>query len=133
MSRIWESLKHVEQRQVPQPPIEDTQPTSWLPERRCGERRRVCLPVFVYGHSAERGPFYESTEVLYANNSGGLITLQADVAPGDKLLLTIKQSSRDQECRIIGVRSTYLNRSAVAVEFCEPLLDTLPVHDRGSI
>jgi hypothetical protein len=123
MSRIWDSLKHVEQNQIHQPPAAGAQLQSLLPERRCGERKPICLPVFVYGHSTGCEPFYESTEVLYANDSGGLITLQAPVAPGQKLLLTIKQSSKDQECWVIGVRSTYLNRSAVAVGFREPLLD----------
>jgi hypothetical protein len=123
MSQIWDSLKHVEQHQILSPTSGNTLPEMVFPERRSGERHRVCLPIFVYGRSIDPEPFYESSELLYANDSGGLITLQAAVAPGQKLLLTIKESSKDQECWVIGVRSTYLNRSAVAVGFREPLLD----------
>lgn len=127
MSRIWDSLKHVEKRQILQPM---TMPGRGFSERRCGERHRVCLPVFIYGHSTDRGPFYESTEVLYANDSGGLITLQATVAPGQKLLLTDKSNSQDQECSIIGVRSACLTRSAIAVAFTMPLRKSQAVEAR---
>ncbi len=120
MSRIWDSLKLVEQHQILGLASRGTPQESVFPERRSGERRRVCVPIFVYGHSTDREPFYESTEVLYANDSGGLITLQAAVTPGEKLLLTIKSNSEDQECCIIGVRSAYLGRSAIAVAFRKP-------------
>lgn len=131
MSQIWDFLKHVERNGLHQPLAAGTQLQNRLPELRCGERKPICLPVFVYGHSTDREPFYESTEVLYANDSGGLITLQAPVAPGQKILITIKHSSKDRECWVIGVRSTYLNRSAVAIGFREPLLDAPP--DKGGI
>ncbi|MGA9883711.1 MAG: hypothetical protein WBQ34_08330 [Candidatus Acidiferrales bacterium] len=121
MSRIWDYLKLVEQHQLLRPTSRITLQESVSPERRSGERRRICLPIFVYGHSADREPFYESTEVLYANDSGGLITLQAAVTAGEKLLLTIKSNSEDQECRIIGVRSAYLTRFAIAIAFGKPL------------
>jgi hypothetical protein len=120
VSRIWDSLKDVERHQVIQtsaPPLGD------LLDRRCGQRLRVCVPIFVYGHSIEREPFYEATEALYVNERGGLITLPFEVTPGQKLLLTIKKNQRDQECSVIGLRSEYLNRFAIGIAFPEPLQD----------
>ncbi len=117
MSRIWDSLKDLERRQ---PPRKTPQEALRLFERRCGERVRICLPIFVYGHTIDREPFYEGTELLFANAMGGLVTLRSAVAPGQKLLLTNRADEREVECLVLGLRSGYLNRFAIAIVFGTP-------------
>jgi hypothetical protein len=125
MSRIWDSLKDLERQQKHRgnsdPPQLDP---LLLFEHRDGERVRVSLPVFVYGHSLEHEPFYESSELLFMNSLGGLITLQSTVAPGQKLLLTNKSNQEEVGCRVVGVRSKYLQRFAIAIAFEQPLSDS---------
>ena len=127
MSRIWDMLKDLERRQrhSGQPP---SQP-PFLYERRCGERVRVCLPIFVYGHSIGREPFYEGTELLFGNAMGGLVTLRSAVAPGQELLLVNRTNEKELRCQVIGLRSGYLDRFAVAVAFGEPSADFWATHD----
>lgn len=124
MSRIWDSLKDLEKHQnrgVTDPAEPD--PLS-LFERRDSERLRVWLPIFVYGHSVEHEPFYENSELLFMNSLGGLITLQTTVAPGQKLLLTNKATQEEAACSVVGLRSKYLQRFAIAVAFAEPLAES---------
>ncbi|MGA8870144.1 MAG: hypothetical protein WB460_03330 [Candidatus Acidiferrales bacterium] len=123
MSRIWDSLKSVERRQTVGGSGDSPQSEPAFTERRCSERLRVCVPLFVYGHSIHREPFYEAAELLFVNAMGGLITLETPVTPGQKLLLTSQKNQRDQECSVIGLRSDYLNRFAMGVAFEDPLPD----------
>jgi hypothetical protein len=52
MSRIWDAIKDVERRLGVHSSHEGEQPKPAIPfDRRCGERLRVCVPIFVYGHS----------------------------------------------------------------------------------
>lgn len=125
MSRIWDSLKDLERQQKHRETADAAQPDPLLLfERRDGERQRAYLPVFVYGHSPDQEPFYESSELLFMNALGGLITLQSAVAPGQKLLLTNKASQEEVGCHVVGVRSKYLQRFAVAIAFAEPLSES---------
>jgi hypothetical protein len=119
MSRIWDSLRVVEQEAN-----ESSQRNiASVPDRRCGPRFWAYAPVFVYGCSTQDGPFHESTEALRVNAHGGLITLTTTVRPGHLLLLINKANHKEQKCRVVGHRGSYLNRSAVGFEFSEPVPD----------
>ena len=122
MSRIWDSIKQVERSQII--PVSHPQSDARrFEERRCGERVLVRIPLFVYGHMIEGGPFYEATEAVYVNARGGLITLPHLLRSGQKLLLTNKLNERDQQCRVVGLRSAYLNGLAIAVGFAGSVPD----------
>jgi hypothetical protein len=115
MSQIWDWLKDIDRRQAAT--REDKQFGAVLRhERRCTRRLRVSIPIFVYGHSVNREPFYEASELQSVNALGGLITLRAAVAPGQKLLVTTQDSERDVTCQVIGMRSAS-NRFAVGIAF----------------
>jgi hypothetical protein len=127
MSRIWDLLKDVERLQTERANTarakydgEAGEPS--LPfDRRRSERTGACLAIFVYGHSTDREPFYEASELLSVNAMGGLITLERPLAPGQRLLLTSQKNQRDQECRVIGLRSGHLKKFAIGVAFERPL------------
>jgi hypothetical protein len=57
------------------------------------------------------------------NARGGLITLSTAVAPGQTLLLINKVNLKEQQCSVVRQDSNYLNRTAIIVEFPEPVAD----------
>lgn len=121
MSRIWDSLKKVEQYESEVAARRAQGGRDLGTERRCGQRVWLYSPVLVYGHTAENEPFHEGTEGLHVNAGGGLITLITSVRKGQRLLLINKLNQQEQECRVVGERSKHNARAAVAVEFLRPV------------
>jgi hypothetical protein len=115
MSRIWDSLRNVEQKGSEL----SRRSINPVADRRCAQRVWAYAPLFVYGRTDHDEPFHESTEALHVNASGGLITLTTAVGPGRHLLLINKISMKEQQCHIVGHRGSYLNRCAVGFEFSE--------------
>jgi len=113
MSKIWDSVR-----------LSRKGPPS-NPDRRHGRRVLAYAPVLVYGHTTGNEPFHEPTEALHVNARGGLITLTTAVRPGHPILLINKANHKEQKCRLVGYRGTYLRRSAIGFEFelLEPFSD----------
>lgn len=119
MSKIWDSLTAVEQHAPGSPRGR----VDSVLDRRIAPRLWANAPVLFYGRTAEDEPFHEPTEALRVNASGGLITLTTAVRAGNAFLLINKVNHREQKCRVVGHRGSYLNRSAVSFEFPEPVPD----------
>jgi hypothetical protein len=124
MSKIWDSLQDVEQHQNKHGYKEGLQNDSDLiPDRRSSKRFWAYEPILVYGHAATDNPFHEGTEALHVNARGGLITLSTAVNPGQTLLLINKVNLKEQKCNVVREKSTYLNRTAIIVEFPQAVPD----------
>jgi len=119
MSQIWDWLKGIDAPQVANGEARSLGAARHH-ERRCTKRLRVSMPIFIYGHAVNREPFYERSELISVNALGGLITLRAAVAPGQKLLLTVRDSERDVTCQVIGARPAG-NRFGVGIAFEGPM------------
>jgi hypothetical protein len=119
MSRIWDSLGALER----QANKSSGKSIAVVADRRCGPRLWAYAPVLVYGRTNRDEPFHEPTEALRVNASGGLITLTTAVRPGHLLLLINKVNHKEQKCHVVGQRGSYLHRSAVGIEFSEPVPD----------
>jgi hypothetical protein len=117
MSKIWDSLRALEQGGSPRKGVDSS------PDRRRGPRVWAYAPMLVYGRTAGNEPFHEPTEALRGNASGGLMTLITAVKPGYPLVLFNKANDKEQKCYVVGYRGGYLNRSAVGFEFSEPVPD----------
>ena len=119
MSKIWDSLQDVEQHQNKHDLKEEGAQlhSDLIPDRRSTKRVWAYAPVLVYGSTAGEGPFHEGTEALHVNARGGLITLGAAVNPGQTLLLLNKVNLKEQKCTVVRETSSYLNRTAIVVEF----------------
>jgi len=76
-------------------------------------------PCSFYGRTEKNEPFHEPTEALRVNAGGGLITLITAVSPSHPILLMNSANQKEQKCRVVGYRGTYLGRSAIGVEFLE--------------
>ena len=105
MSKIWDSVR-LSRKGI-----------GSIPDRRRGPRVLAYTPVLVYGHTMGNEPFHEPTEALHVNARGGLITLTTAVSPGNPILLINKANQKEQKCRLVGHRGTYLRRSAIGFEF----------------
>jgi hypothetical protein len=119
MSKIWNSLTAVERLTTDS----SRSRSRSVAERRCGPRQWVYAPLLVYGRTTDDTPFHEPTEALRVNANGGLITLRTAVSPGRSFLLINKVNHKEQKCHVIGHRGSYLDRSAVGIEFSEPTPD----------
>jgi hypothetical protein len=119
MSKIWDSLTAVERLTT----NSSRSRSRSVAERRSGPRLWVNAPLLVYGRTTDDKPFHEPTEALRVNASGGLITLRTAVSPGHSFLLFNKINNKEQKCHVVGHRGSYLNRSAVGIEFSEPAPD----------
>jgi hypothetical protein len=124
MSRIWDRLQDIERHQN-MSNLTKGVPNNFVPvpERRSSERFWAYEPILVYGHAAEADPFHEGTEALHVNARGGLITLSTAVNLGQMLLLINKVNQKEQKCSVVREKSTYLKRTAIIVEFSQPVPD----------
>ena len=124
MSRIWDRLQDIERHQNMSNLTEGVQNNFVpVPERRSSERFWAYEPILVYGHAGADSPFHEGTEALHVNARGGLITLSTAVNPGQILLLINKVNLKEQKCSVLREKSTYLKRTAIIVEFPQPVPD----------
>lgn len=121
MSRLWDSLKKVEQYETELTDRCAQGDRDLVAERRCSERVWLYSPLLVYGRTTENEPFHEGTEGLHVNAGGGLITLTTSVTKGQRLLLINKLNEQEEECRVVSQRSKHLTRAAVAVRFLRPV------------
>jgi hypothetical protein len=124
MSKIWDALQEAEHQLNRHAYKEGVQNhRNPIPERRSTKRLWANAPVLVYGYGATDDPFHEGTEALSVNARGGLITLTTAVHAGQTLLLINKVNLKEQKCSVVRQKSTYLNRTAIAVEFPQPVPD----------
>ncbi len=124
MSKLWDLLRELEPHQNFSDFIKGIQDNFVLgSDRRSSKRFWAFEPVLVYGHAAADDPFHEGTEALHVNSRGGLITLSTAVSPGQTLLLINKANLKEQQCSVVRLESSYLNRTAVIVEFAQPVAD----------
>jgi hypothetical protein len=124
VSKIWDSLEDLERHLSKHDCKEDIQ-NHWdaILDRRSTKRLWLYAPLLVYGYGAADEPFHERTEALYANARGGLITLSTTVNLGQALLLINTANLKEQKCSVLRQKSSYLKRSAIVVEFPQPVPD----------
>lgn len=124
MSEIWDRLQDVERHQNDGNFKEGAQNDFVpIPDRRTSKRFWAYEPILVYGYAGADDPFHEGTEALHVNARGGLITLSTAVRPGQTLLLINKVNHKEQKCSVVRQESRYLNRTAIIVEFPQPVGD----------
>jgi hypothetical protein len=85
-------------------------------ERRRAPRIAVAMPVFVYGRTSDE-PFVETTQTVNVSAVGGLMQLEARVAPPQKLLLINTQSDEEVPCRVVRAVRGPDRRFAIGFEF----------------
>jgi len=124
MSRIFEALRQAEiiraEQLASQPPAED--PVE-VRERRRARRWSLDVPVYVYGHGADKDPFHEEAHTLHVNANGALLLLSVPVRTGQKLLLTNTLTQQDQHCHVVFLGTQRSSTIEAGVAFPEANLD----------
>ena len=72
--------------------------------------------MFVYGRAHDE-PFAEHAITLNVSATGGLLTLDAEVAPAQKLLLANEQTDEELPCRIARIVKIDGGKTLVGVAF----------------
>jgi general secretion pathway protein A len=82
---------------------------------------QIKLPLFVYGCGPDGEPFYEHAHTVATNAHGGLISLNAPVQPGQRILITNKENEHSQECVVEFLGARLARGVDVAFEFPTPM------------
>lgn len=130
MSRIFEALKYAQM--VRAATLEPKAPGANEVEvfdRRGSRRWSIDIPVYVYGHNAEKEPFHEEAHTLRVNANGALLLLSVLVRKGQRLLLTNAFTQREQDCSVVylGMRRSRTIETGIAFpntnsNFWQPLV-----------
>ena len=81
-------------------------------------RINVHLPLSVYGVS--RDPFYEETNTISIDGTGGLVLMASTVQPGQRILVTNQGNGQTQACVVVSVVAQPAG-SHVAFKFPTPM------------
>lgn len=92
-------------------------------DRRRNTRSKLAVPLFVYGYTAADEPFHEETKAYQVSAGGGLLTINAPVRRGQKLLLRNTITQREQECYVARVTTKQPMRVEVGIAFRRPDAD----------
>jgi hypothetical protein len=123
MSRIFEALINAQRvregKLQPNAPVEDA---VEIPDRRRSRRWSLDVSVYVYGHGPTKEPFHEEAHTVHVNANGALLLLSAPVKKGQTLLLTNRQTQKEQDCRVvfIGTRRSRTVEAGVAFPLTNP-------------
>jgi general secretion pathway protein A len=77
-------------------------------------------PLFIYGYWPDGTPFYEEAHTVATNSLGGLMCMQTPVRPGQRLLITNKETECSQECVVAFLGAKMARGIDVAFEFSAP-------------
>ena len=73
--------------------------------RRRSKRLKLLFPVEVIAVEEGAEAFRESAQMLSVNANGGLLALKANVREGQRLRLVNRQTTEQQECRVVNIAS----------------------------
>jgi PilZ domain len=121
VSRIWDALKEAEREKSHSHPRERTaRSTKSSTERRKSKRKQESIPLLVYGSDSEKQPFHEEAETLEVNEHGCLLSMESEVARGQRLFLSNMSNEEEQECHVVHVGRRVRGRAKVGLEFLRP-------------
>jgi len=86
-------------------------------DHRRTRRVRLQIPLFVYGHTANEGPFFGEALTIEINAHGALIAMKTAVPPGGRLLLTNETNQKTQECAVVSVTTRKPSEVEVTITF----------------
>jgi PilZ domain len=99
---------------------EDRQAATLEPSRRRSMRVLLSVPIRVTGKTAANEDFEEQTRTLVVNAHGALISLQAPVAPNQRVTIANKATNQCRECRVVHVGTQAAGKIQVGIEFVQP-------------
>ena len=119
MSRIYEALQTAETTRSKNSAASALGVMD-MPEQRQNSRVALAVPLTVYGRTLNGSPFYQEADAVSGNADGGLIVLRVTVVEGQDLLIINNQTSIEQICRVVHVRSRDAETNEVGIAFSSP-------------
>jgi len=120
MSRIFDAIRYAQLLSKGKvPPKPSAEGAAEVPDRRRSRRWVREVSVFVYGHDQEKEPFHEEAHTLNVNENGALLLLSVPVQKGQRLLLTNQRTQKEQDCRVIFLRTEQVETIAAGIAFPE--------------
>jgi hypothetical protein len=121
VSRIWDVLKAAQPfRPRASQQKNEEQPLLRRRDQRATRRVELTVPLFVYGSSSDHQPFHEEAYTLNLNDGGCLVSLVAEVVPGQRLCITNTENQAECECRVIHIGKRVRGRVNIGVGFLQP-------------
>lgn len=90
------------------------------PGRRRSMRVLLSVPIRVSGKTTTGVDFSEETRTLVVNAHGALISLGANVAAGQSIVVANKATQKSQECKIIYLGNPQADKTQMGIEFVKP-------------
>jgi hypothetical protein len=89
--------------------------------------------VQVFGQDASLVSFDEFTQTLSVSAHGAALALAAKVEKGLKISVVNKSTGEERECRVVYVGSLKDGKSAVGIEFVEPVANFWKINFPASV
>lgn len=90
-------------------------------ERQSVRSPRSRVPLFLYGHTEKRTPFFADAWTIHFSVYGASIVTGAMLQPGQNLIATNKSNELTAACRVLSVAPGPEGNAEVAIEFLEPM------------
>jgi hypothetical protein len=84
------------------------------------KKKRIAVPVFIYGCNDDGDPFQERTQTSVVDVSGGLIELESPVVIGLRVLAVNENTDENVECCVVVSRKTNSGKPEVRIAFDKP-------------
>jgi hypothetical protein len=88
-----------------------------LGTQRRSKRLPLCIPVRVYGRTANNRPFRHVTETSAVSVHGALLALDAKIKRGQAVLLVNAITEEERPCRVVYVESKLWGKRKIGLEF----------------
>ncbi len=100
----------------------ETKERNWIPDpgRRRSMRVLLSVPITVTGKNSAGHEFMEQTRTLVVNAHGALITLAAQIVPGQQIQIVNKATDESLLCRVVHISAPQAGRMQLGVEFQIP-------------
>lgn len=90
---------------------------------RRSSRLSLAVPVVVWGLRPDHRTFFEETQAVSVAAHGGLLVLDSQVKPNQRMVIFNRQTQEEMGCRVVHVQEGGDGKKKVGIAFEEPISD----------
>lgn len=90
--------------------------------RRSG-RLTLAVPVIVWGHQPNQQTFIEETKTVSVAANGGMLVLDSQVKPNQRMVIFNRQTQQELGCRVVHIQEDSDGKRTVGIAFEEATPD----------
>jgi len=99
------------------------QPLAPAGVRRRSGRLTLAVPVIVWGHQPDQRTFFEETKTVSVAVNGGMLVLDSQVSPNQRMVVFNRQTQKELGCRVVHVQEDSDGKRTVGIAFEETTPD----------